>query len=63
MARRWLVELDGDIRPLIEQIAIIEDRSAPDTVRHLLREALRERGLLPPRSTPLADGRSSKVAA
>jgi hypothetical protein len=46
MEEVWTVKLPAYIRPLAEQIAIAEDRTATGAVRHLLIVALEQRGLL-----------------
>jgi len=46
MRRDWYVRFDRNLLPIVEQIALQEDRSTPDTCRRLMLEALRARGLL-----------------
>jgi hypothetical protein len=57
---RWLVDVNAAIRPLIREIAEQEERSDGDVVRRLIREGLRQRGILEPRK---AGSRSSEAAA
>jgi hypothetical protein len=53
MDNGWHVRIDRNILPVIEQLALQEDRKPPEMIRRLVNEALRARGFQRP--TPTAD--------
>jgi hypothetical protein len=61
---RWLVDLSTELRPIIRDVAVQEERGDAQMVRILLRQALRARGLLPPVPTkPISSDASREGGA
>jgi hypothetical protein len=43
----WIVRFPEDLLPVVQRIALAEDRKESDVARLLIREACRHRGLVP----------------